>query len=355
MVLLVVLLAPSAALADVVLGSWNIQNLGWDNAKRYDKLAHVANHFDFLAIQELMNNAALERLQQELEALSGESWSSMASHALGRASYREHYAFLWRDSAIEYLDGAVVFLDNADVFAREPYSARFRSRRSGQTFAAANVHVVHGSSVGHRLPEIAALVDYWQWLGEVYEDTPRLLMGDFNLAPQHPAWESLRAQGVIPAITEGATTLSPTDGRYANLYDNIWKIGGRLDVSSRGVIEFPTLLGLDHARARAVVSDHAPVYVALGDAAVELRPFPSASFDASVVAANDAGDCIDLNRSDFEALQALPHIGPARARAIIDGRPWEDAEQLQRIAGIGGERLAEIVACGLLCHGGSAR
>jgi len=340
---------PLTALGDVVLGSWNIQNLGWDNNKRYDKVAHVTNHFDFLAIQELMNKEALDRLEQEVEALSGESWSSMASHALGRSSYREHYAFLWRDSAVEYVEGAVVYIDSADVFAREPYSAKFRSRRSGQAFAVGNVHIVYGSRVGDRLPEIAALVSYWDWLKEVYPGVPRLLMGDFNLAPRHQAWEPFRAPGAIPAITAGATTLSPTDGRYANLYDNIWKIEGKLPVSERGILAFPALFGIDHVRARDLVSDHAPVYIALGSAGLSLQPFQSVTLDSSVASANASSFCIDLNTSNAESLQELPHIGPARAEAIIQGRPWTGAEQLKQISGIGGGRLSDILDSGLLC------
>src|SRR5690554_3743562 len=211
---------PLVAKADILIGSWNIQNLGWNNDKRYDKVAHVVGHFDFLAIQELMNEVALERLEQEVEAATGESWSSMASHALGRSTYREHYAFLWRDSAVEYDSGAVVYFADRDAFAREPFSAKFRCRRSGLSFAAATVHITYGSSIGERLPEIEALADYWLWLEEVYPDSPRLLLGDFNLRPEHQGWEPLLSLGAVPAITTGATTLGLADGRYANLYDN---------------------------------------------------------------------------------------------------------------------------------------
>lgn len=343
------LLLPGLAAADIVLGSWNIQNLGWNNDKRFDKVAHVAGHFDFLAIQELMNEQALEQLEREVEAASGESWSSMASHALGRGSYREHYAFLWRDSAVEYLDGAVVYIDDRDAFAREPYSARFRSLRSGQEFAVGNIHVLYGNSVGDRLPEIQALADYWEWLGEVYEGTPRLLMGDFNLAPHHAGWEPLRAMGAIPAITQGATTLSPVDGRFANLYDNIWKIEGKLEIGQRGILAFPQVFGIDHVRARDVISDHAPVYVALGSAELVLRPFSTESMDSSP-AANDPVYCIDLNSSSSEALEEIPHVGPTRAHAIIEGRPWEHPEQLVRISGISEGRLSDMLASNLICE-----
>ncbi|SHE75553.1 hypothetical protein SAMN02745148_01055 [Modicisalibacter ilicicola DSM 19980] len=82
-----VAMAPLFAKADVLIGSWNIRHLGWNNGKDFALVAHVANHTDLLAVQELMNPAALRRLELSLEKASGESWSSMASHELGRSSY----------------------------------------------------------------------------------------------------------------------------------------------------------------------------------------------------------------------------------------------------------------------------
>lgn len=114
-----------------------------------------------------MNESALERLKAEIEETSGETWMSMASHALGRSTYREHYAFLWRESAVSYVSGALVYIDVRDAFAREPFSAKFSSVRSGQVFALANVHIAYGNSIGDRLTEIEALSSYWDWLDEV--------------------------------------------------------------------------------------------------------------------------------------------------------------------------------------------
>ncbi len=330
-----------SARADAVIGSWNIEHLGWNNGKRVDLIARVADHFDLLAVQELMDPAALGRLEHALEAASGEPWSAMASHALGRGRYREHYGFLWREAEVEYLDGAVVFLDPGDVFAREPYSARFRDRQSGEAFVAASVHVVYGESVDDRLPEIAALADYWQWLAEAHPDTPRLLMGDFNLPADHAAWAPLRALGAVPALADQATTLSDADGRYASRYDNIWYRPDRLSPADLGMVRFPALVGLDHARARDRVSDHAPVYLALHGG----RLASPARGDAAVMAAR----CVDLNASAPAELEGLPHVGPARAAAIVAGRPWHDAAELTRIRGIAGARLAEIRGSGRLC------
>lgn len=335
---------PTAALADAVIGSWNIQHLGWDNNKSMAEVAHIAQHMDFLAIQELMDPTALADLEKAVEAASGEPWTSMASGDLGRSTYREHYGFLWRDSEIEYDSGAVVFLDSQDVFSREPYSAKFTALESGQQFAAATVHVVYGDNMSDRLPEIEALADYWGWLDEVYPGTPRLLMGDFNMPPTQAAWAALRKQGAEPAITEGATTLGTTNGVWSNLYDNIWH-SERLNITDSGIIRFPDLLPGEHVAARGTVSDHAPIWITLGNAELELTAFDGSAYEA----ANDPVYCIDLNDATAEQLTELPNVGPVRAERIIEMRPWDGVGELLRVSGLGAASVQDIKDDGLVC------
>lgn len=335
---------PASVLADTVIGSWNTQHLGWDNGKSMAEVAHIAQHMDFLAIQELMDPAALADLEQAVEAASGESWSSMASDALGRSTYRESYGFLWRDSEIEYDRGAVVFLDSQDIFAREPYSAQFTALDSGQQFVAATVHVTYGDSIRDRLPEIEALADYWGWLEGVYPGTPRLLMGDFNMPPTHEAWSVLRKHGALPAITEGATTLGTTNGAWSNLYDNIWH-SDRLNITDSGIIRFPDLLPGDHVEVRDSVSDHAPIWIALGDADIELMTFDGSDYEA----ANEVMYCIDLNDASAEQLTELHNVGQDRAKQIIEMRPWGGVDELTRVSGLGAASVKTIRNNGLVC------
>jgi len=263
--LLLVVSLPAAA---ATLASWNIRHLGHGEHKHYAALGEVVERagFDFLAVQEAMTEEGVERLRSAIEAATGADWELLVSHDLGRGAYKERYAFLWNRSVVEYVDGAVVYLDITDRFAREPFSARFRLRDVGMTFVAATVHILHGRGVADRTPEIDALGAYWRWLEEIYpEDAARvLLMGDFNLAPHHPAWAALRT-AAEPLIVDGATTLSSVDGRFANLYDNIWiPAAHELPIASSGTFEFPVRLGVTHEHARRHISDHAPVWVRLG-------------------------------------------------------------------------------------------
>ncbi|EFI36050.1 Helix-hairpin-helix DNA-binding class 1 [Desulfonatronospira thiodismutans ASO3-1] len=53
---------------------------------------------------------------------------------------------------------------------------------------------------------------------------------------------------------------------------------------------------------------------------------------------------LDLNSASLEELQALPHIGEERAKAIAARRPFFDMEELKEIDGIGPQRLESIRA-----------
>ncbi|HHH9441284.1 TPA: endonuclease/exonuclease/phosphatase family protein [Pseudomonas aeruginosa] len=246
------------------LMSWNTMRMGQSSEKSYPALAEVARNADILAVQEVMTESALQDLQAALQKATGESWSHLASHAVGSKSYKELYGFLLRDSAIAYEDGAVVYLDPGDRFIREPFSARFRSKHDGAVFALAQIHVLYGKSPEDRAPEVRELANYWKWLEEIYPGTPVMLVGDFNTPPTDPSFEGLNKLAV-PLITRGASTLSAKDNFYANLYDNIWvSRSNHLPVSAAGIVDYPKLIGWDHEKSRKHVSDHAPVIAILG-------------------------------------------------------------------------------------------
>lgn len=244
-----------------IIASWNIRNLGWNNQKDFQALGYVGSHFDFIAVQEVMNEDGIAEFQAALIAETMADWERSCSHLIGRGSYREMYCFVWRTDQFSLEGGELVYLDSRDVFAREPYSAVFTSA-SGFRFVATSIHAIYGNSVAERQIEAQALRGYYDWLSESFPGVPVFLMGDFNLAPTNPAWAPL-GEVMHPLIQEGATTISTIDGRFANLYDNIWAPANReLPIQAAGRLEFPhQLLGMTHEEARAHVSDHIPVWV----------------------------------------------------------------------------------------------
>lgn len=290
--ILVSMLHGFALAADVRLGTWNLMRLGNGDQKSYEAVAVIAATVDLLAIQEVMNEEGVARVEAAVEARTGEPWSVISSSPVGSSRYKESYAFLSRDSVVAYDEGAVSYLDRKNVFIREPFSAKFRTT-SGSTFALATVHIIYGKGEADRVPELQELGRYWAWLEEVYPGESLLLAGDFNMPPNHPAFASLR-QHAVPVITSGASTLSHTSGKFANLYDNIFVAPRNgLGITAVGVVNYPSMLRWTHAQARAHVSDHAPVFIQMGRSrfatGVQLIPQRGlASVRQSQPAANDA-------------------------------------------------------------------
>ncbi|WP_341958505.1 endonuclease/exonuclease/phosphatase family protein [Pseudomonas sp. RC10] len=249
------------ALADVNIGTWNLEHLSVRPNKDFQSIAKVAKNVDFLAVQELMSEDALNTLAKELTRQTGKHWSAMASHAVGRSTYKEMYGFVWRDDIVAYEDGAVTYLDRGDTFEREPYSARFRSIKDDTTFVVATVHILYGKNQADRASEITALSSYWAWLKDTYPGKNQImLMGDFNTPPNAPAWSNLDASAK-PLMLEGASTLSTTDGKFANLYDNVFvSRQSAIKASEIKVFKYPEYLGMTNAKGRDSVSDHAPIF-----------------------------------------------------------------------------------------------
>ncbi|PTX52396.1 endonuclease/exonuclease/phosphatase family metal-dependent hydrolase [Gemmobacter caeni] len=314
------------ALAETRIASWNIRNLGWDNGKDYAALAEVGSLFDLIAVQEVMSEEGIGRLEAALEARTGADWDRLCSHLIGRGSYREMYCFTWRADRVTWVEGAVVYTDDRDLFAREPFSAVFETHDRVR-FLAATLHAIYGEDVAGREAEARALRAYHDWLRASFPGLPVLLMGDFNLPPTNPAWAPL-GEVAFPLIREGATTISTTDGRFANLYDNIWvDVGADLPISGYGRVEFPgQILGISHEAARERVSDHIPVYVTLA-AGASARFAPNDVEGGRIgVQAGTEGAAPTAAPAGSEADASGPIIGNARSKVYhLPGCPSYDA------------------------------
>jgi competence protein ComEA len=54
------------------------------------------------------------------------------------------------------------------------------------------------------------------------------------------------------------------------------------------------------------------------------------------------GQKVNINTATKEQLEALPGIGPAKAQAIIDGRPYKNTEDVMKVKGIKGGTFGKI-------------
>jgi competence protein ComEA len=51
---------------------------------------------------------------------------------------------------------------------------------------------------------------------------------------------------------------------------------------------------------------------------------------------------VDVNTADAERLQTLPGVGPALSKAIIDARPFRNYDDLAKVKGLGEAKLADL-------------
>ena len=58
---------------------------------------------------------------------------------------------------------------------------------------------------------------------------------------------------------------------------------------------------------------------------------------------------VDINAASLAELDKIKHIGPARAAALVELRPFRSVDDMERIKGIGPQRLQEIKAQGIAC------
>ncbi len=282
---------PEAAAPPVLrVATWNVKRLG--RSSKVEARPEVVARFDLVALQEVLDLRGLEKLRKAVEKLTGEAWETHASRRKSGSSAKGEYpAFLYRKSAVRLVSaGRDLHKVPRKTFDRPPFAASFRTPGGFDLTLITHHGRAPDQTIAARSRELVALAAVYREVQDADPDEDDVLVaGDFNVhGPWHEAFEPLRDEGLIPAVSgrKAWTTYSAGDGDQlgANFYDNLWldpALTGAEGTGRSGILhlhELPSVTPglsrdrlLDHMQR---YSDHCPVWVEFR-ADVDDDPMPS--------------------------------------------------------------------------------
>ena len=145
---------------------------------------------------------------------------------------------------------------------------------------------------------------------------------DINSATQAEL-ESLK--GVGPA-----TAKKIIDGRPYKSVDELTKAG----LSAKTVDTLKPFVTVGKAQTAAKAVTPAPTTAPEVKKAAKETQSTAKSTTTTATKKLAPGTKININTADKAALEALPEIGPVKAQAIIDGRPYKSPEDIMKVSGI---------------------
>jgi competence protein ComEA len=127
-----------------------------------------------------------------------------------------------------------------------------------------------------------------------------------------------------------ATAKKIIDGRPYKSVNDLSKAG----LSAKAIESLKPFVTVGKAPV-AVATPPAPAATTVKDATkpakeVKKEVKPAAKSTSAAV----PGVKVNINTADKAALDALPEIGPVKAQAIIDGRPYKTIEDVMKVSGI---------------------
>lgn len=271
---LLFLLSPGLAQAGSYLRavSWNLRHEGWSGETDYaGDAAQIWQQFgasstspngcDVVFLQEVMYPTAAEGVASALTQLTGLNWTHAITSAIGRSSYKEHYAVVYRTDTVSLLS-STVYNDVNDTFEREPQILTLRHIPTGEDYTFINWHTIWGTTA-EREAEINAIPDVFKSVQAASgTDQDVILLGDHNRTATSAWWARLTSTSVVsPQVSYQVNELTTLNslGEYANPYDHFW-------YQATYVTEYSSS-GRDYVSNTQTfydgLSDHAPIWLKL--------------------------------------------------------------------------------------------
>lgn len=250
--------------------AFNAQRLTLGKVAREDVMDHLVRilaRCDITVLQELVDSSgsALFLLLRELNRFDDSGpYKSLSSPFLGRSTYMEKYVYIYRSHKVQVQD-YYLYNDKDDVFAREPFVAKFTlPSKDLPSLVLVPLHTTPKAVE----QELNALYDVFLDASQRWKGKDIILLGDFNadcnsLAKKRLEELLLRTQtDFYWAIADGVDTTVRASTNCA--YDRIVLHGERFQrlLHAAGAFNFPRSFRLTEEEALNV-SDHYPVEVEL--------------------------------------------------------------------------------------------
>lgn len=167
--------------------TFNIQNFGKTklaDSARVHELAAIIRKYDIIAVQEVSDVSGVvpAAFRDIVNREGGKTYAVACSERTGNQAddktSQEQYAFYYDTVQFSIMAPPLIYNDSAhDYFAREPYTARFRSKQGKFTFVLVTVHTAPEQAV----EEIGSLDEVVKWAKQKYSrETEVIVLGDFN-------------------------------------------------------------------------------------------------------------------------------------------------------------------------------
>ncbi|XP_046504296.1 deoxyribonuclease gamma [Equus quagga] len=270
--LLLLLLCVNSALA-LRICSFNVRSFGEskkENRNTMDVIVKVIKRCDIILLMEIKdsNNMICPTLMEKLNGNSrrGITYNYVISSRLGRNTYKEQYAFLYKEKLVS-VKKRYLYHDyqagDADVFSREPFVIWFQSPYTAvKDFVIVPLHTTPDTSV----KEIDELADVYVDVKRRWKAENFIFMGDFNAGCSYvpkKAWKNIRLRtdpGFVWLIgdEEDTTVKSSTKCAYDRIVLRGREIVSSVVPKSNSVFNFQKSYALTEEEALGV-SDHFPV------------------------------------------------------------------------------------------------
>jgi endonuclease/exonuclease/phosphatase family metal-dependent hydrolase len=243
--------------------TFNIQNFGktkLNDSLRVHELAAIIRKYSIVAVQEIsdVTNTVPVVFTDIINSEGEKTYAVIYSERTGRQSddktSQEQYAFFY-DTAMFALVGKPLLYNDSlhDYFAREPYTARFKSKKGDFTFVLITIHTTPEKAV----PEIGSLDEVVKWAKKKYtKETDFIILGDFNAScsyanPRELDRLAIRGANYFWVIPDDAKTNLSAKSDCA--YDRFV-----LTMSAKSY--YAGHWGVDRCYDSKTISDHWPVW-----------------------------------------------------------------------------------------------